>query len=126
MAGTEATKQAIWLRDLLSEITGVEVEKAVIRIDNKSAIALTKNPIFHGRSKHIQRRFHFIRECVENEEVEVEHVPGIEQKADILTKALGNMRFKEMREFMGVQDLEKMHFKLKEENVGISLKPKQV
>lgn len=100
MAGTEAAKQAIWLRDLLSEITGTESEKVIIRIDNKSAISLTKNPVFHGRSKHIQRRFHFIRECVENGEIEVEHVPGVEQRADILTKALGRIRFKEMRELM--------------------------
>ncbi|KAL1207759.1 Retrovirus-related Pol polyprotein from transposon RE2 [Cardamine amara subsp. amara] len=126
MAGTEATKQAIWLRDLLSEITGTEVKKVLIRIDNKSAIALTKNPVFHGRSKHIQRRYHFIRECVENEEIEVEHVPGVEKKADNLTKPLGKMRFKEMRELMGVQDLVKKSFKLKEEIVGISLKHKQI
>jgi len=61
MAGTEATKQAIWLQDLLSEITGTSSESVTIRIDNKSAIALTKNPVFHGRSKHIHRRYHFIR-----------------------------------------------------------------
>ncbi|XP_013658000.2 uncharacterized protein LOC106362679 [Brassica napus] len=41
-------------------------KKAVIRIDKKSAIALTKNPVFHGRSKHIRSRFHFIRECFED------------------------------------------------------------
>ncbi|KAG7570069.1 Glycosyltransferase 61 [Arabidopsis thaliana x Arabidopsis arenosa] len=102
MAGTEAAKQAIWLQDLLSEISGTPSEKVTILIDNQSAIALTKNPVFHGRSKHIHRRYHFIRECVESGQIEVKHVPGEEQKADILTKALGRVKFSEMREFIGV------------------------
>ncbi|KAG7547963.1 Zinc finger CCHC-type [Arabidopsis suecica] len=122
MGGTEAAKQAIWLQDILSEITGTLSEKVVIRLDNKSAIALTKNPMFHGRSKHIHRRYHFIRECVENGLIEVEHVPGNEQRADILTKALGKIKFKEMRELIGVQDVVNKDFKLKEEIVGLSLR----
>lgn len=68
----------------------------VIRIDNRSAIVLTKNHVFHGQSKHIHTQFHFIRECVEDGLVNVEHVAGKEQKADILTKALGRIKFKEM------------------------------
>ena len=122
MAGTEAARQAIWLQDLLSEVTGEPCETVLIRIDNQSAIALTRNPVFHGKSKHIHKRYHFIRECVENGQVEVEHVPGEEQKADILTKALGRIKFKEMRDYIGMVDLENESFKLKGENVGLSLK----
>lgn len=48
----------------------------------------------HGRSKHIHKRYHFIRECVENEQVDVQHIPGNKQRADILTKALGKIKFK--------------------------------
>lgn len=77
--------------------------------------------MFHGLSKHIHMRFHFIRECAENEQVEVEHVLT-EQKADILTKSLGKLRYKEMRSFIGVQNLKEREFKLKEKNVGLSLK----
>ncbi|KAG7557329.1 Zinc finger CCHC-type superfamily [Arabidopsis suecica] len=117
MAATEAAKQAIWLQELLGEVTGKGCEKVTLLIDNKSAIALAKNPVFHGRSKHIHRKYHFIRECVENELIDVEHVPGEEQKADILTKALGRIRFKEMRELMGVQDVENEDIKFKGENV---------
>ena len=122
MAATEAAKQAIWLQELLSEITGNECEKVTIRVDNKSAISLTKNPVFHGRSKHIHRRYHFIRECVENGQVEVDHVSGNRQKADILTKGLGRTKFKEMREFIGVLDTAQDNFKLKGDNVGVSMK----
>lgn len=118
VAATEAAKQAIWLQELLSEITRRRDEKTLIRIDNKSAIALTKNPVFHRRSKHIHKRFHFIRECIENDQLDVEHVPGKEQLADILTKALAKTLFKEMREKICVQDLSQKIMKLKGVNVG--------
>ena len=115
MAATEATKQAIWLQELMSEITGSKEEKTLIRVDNKSAIALAKNPVFHRRSKHIHKRFHFIRECVEQGLIDVEHVPGTKQKADILTKALAKIKFKEMRDLIQVQE---NGLKLRRENVG--------
>lgn len=109
-------------RFLLHEIIGVPCAKTVIRIDNRSAIALTRNPVFHGRSKHIHTRYHFIRECVEKGLMEVEHVPGNEQKADILTKALGRLKYKGMRELIGVHDVEDEDIKLRGVNVGVSLK----
>ncbi|GKA02275.1 uncharacterized mitochondrial protein-like protein [Tanacetum coccineum] len=74
MAATAAACQAIWLRELLAEVTGLERQKVIIRVDNKSAIALSKNPVFHGRSKHIHTRYHFIRECVENEQVQGDEI----------------------------------------------------
>ncbi|XP_056853152.1 secreted RxLR effector protein 161-like [Raphanus sativus] len=97
MAATEAAKQAIWLQELMTEITGKKNERTLVRVDNKSAIALAKNSVLHRRSKHIHKRFHFIRECVERGLIDVEHIPGTEQRADILTKALANIKFKEMR-----------------------------
>jgi len=105
MAATAAACQAIWLQDLLGEIMNKAQEKVVLRVDNKSAIELTKNPVFHGRSKHIHTRFHFIRNCVENEQVEVEYIPGEKQKADILTKPLARTKFKEMRSLIGNEDV---------------------
>ena len=112
MAATEAAQQAIWLSEFLEEIHGSSSEKVVIRIDNQSGIALTRNHVFHGRSKYIHSRYHFIRECVENGVIEVEHVPESQQKADILTKALGRIKFKEIRDLIGVQDLSDVEFKL--------------
>lgn len=93
------------MQELLGEALGEESKRVVLTVDNKSAIALTRNPAFHGRSKHIHRRFHFIRECVENEQIEVEHIPESEQKAYILTKSLGRIKFREMRELIGVQEV---------------------
>ena len=52
MAATEAVKQAIWLKELMVEIMNKEDKKVMLKIDNKSAISLTKNPVFHGRQTH--------------------------------------------------------------------------
>ncbi|KAD3640518.1 hypothetical protein E3N88_29741 [Mikania micrantha] len=105
MAATAAACQALWLKRFLSELTGWKEEKITLYVDNISAIPLMKNPVFHGRSKHIDTRYHFIRECVENEDIIVEHISGELQKADILTKALARVKFATMRELLGVQDL---------------------
>lgn len=113
MAATDAAKQAIWLQELLEEITGEECRKVPLMIENKSAIALTRNPVFHGRSKHIHRRYHFIRECVDNGLIEVRHIAGTRQRADILTKPLGKLKFKEMRGIIGVEEVSKPSSSLK-------------
>lgn len=57
-------------------------------MDNKSIIAMTKNPVFHDRSKHIDTRYHFIRECVENGKIVINYVHTEEQLKDVLTKPL--------------------------------------
>ncbi|GJZ85961.1 ribonuclease H-like domain, reverse transcriptase, RNA-dependent DNA polymerase, partial [Tanacetum coccineum] len=72
IAATAAATQALWLKRLLSKLTHTQEEKITIQVDNKSAIALMKNPVFHGRSKHIDTKYHFIRECVEREDIQVE------------------------------------------------------
>ena len=105
MAATSAACQAIWLQGVLSELTGEKPKKITLRVDNKSAIQLMKNPVFHGRSKHINIRYHFIRECIENKQIQVDHISGEMQKADILTKALPRIKFIEMRNLIGVEDL---------------------
>jgi hypothetical protein len=65
-----------------------EVKKPLkLKIDNISAINLAKNPIAHGRSKHIETRFHFIREQVTKGMIEVEYCPTEAQLADGFTKA---------------------------------------
>lgn len=103
MAATAAACQAIWLRKLLTQITGRIIGPVTLFIDNKSALDLAKNPVFHGRSKHIDIRYHFIRECVEKGEIIVKHVRTDEQRADLLTKALSTVKFERMRKLLGVK-----------------------
>lgn len=105
MAATATACQGIWLRNVLCQITGKSIGPVTICIDNKSAIDLAKNPVFHGRSKHIDIRYHFIRQCVERGEVILRYVSSEGQKADILTKALVTVKFKRMRSLLGVKNL---------------------
>ncbi|KAJ3693375.1 hypothetical protein LUZ60_008855 [Juncus effusus] len=79
---------ATWLRNLLRELKLRQHEATEIRVDNKSTIELAKNPVHHERSKHIDVRFHFIREQVKKSEVRLSHVTSHKQVADIFTKPL--------------------------------------
>ncbi|KAG6515151.1 hypothetical protein ZIOFF_025536 [Zingiber officinale] len=106
MAATTAACHALWLRSLASELTGVKPKPVTLFVDNKSAIALMKNPVFHGRSKHIDTRFHFIRKCIEKGQIVVEFVNTGEQRADALTKALPGVKLAVMRQLLGVRDLQ--------------------
>jgi hypothetical protein len=71
-------------------------------IDSKSAEELSRNPVYHERTKHIDTRYHFIRECVSVGVVQLEHVSTDDQLADILTKPLGRIKFAEMRRQLGI------------------------
>jgi hypothetical protein len=66
VAGTSAVCQGIWLARLLGDLTDEEAHKFELFIDNKSAISLSKNHVFHEQSKHIELRYHFIRECADD------------------------------------------------------------
>ena len=106
MAATAAACQGVWLKNLLSRITDMKQGPVVIYVDNRSAINLAKNPVFNGRSKHIDIRYHFIRECVERGEIKIKHVRIEEQRTDVLTKALSTVKFQKMRELLCVKNLQ--------------------
>lgn len=85
---TAGACHAIWLIKLIRELSFAQDEATPILVDNKSAIALALNPVFHDRSKHIDARFHFIRDCIASKQIEVEYIKTLDQVADILTKPL--------------------------------------
>ena len=104
ISAATATSQAIWLRRILEDI-GKKQEKATeIFCDNKSAIAMAKNPVYHSRTRHIAIKHHFIREAIEEGEIELNFCRSEEQIADILTKALPKDKFQILREALGVQE----------------------
>ena len=74
----------------------------VVYYDNTSAINISKNPIQHSRTKHIDIRHHFIRELVENKTVVIEHVATENQLADIFKRALDSSRFDSLRKSLGI------------------------
>ncbi|XP_034601248.1 secreted RxLR effector protein 161-like [Setaria viridis] len=109
IAGATAACQGLWLSKLLSELKSEQCKSFKLKMDSQSAIALSKNPVFHERSKHIDVRFHFIRDCIEKGMLDVEHVRTEEQLADILMKLLGRDKFCELRVQLGLGRIVKEH-----------------
>nr|KYP40196.1 Copia protein [Cajanus cajan] len=80
-------------------------EAVDLLVDSKSAIDLAKNPVSHGRSKHIDTKFHFLRDQVSKGRIRLQHCRSEKQLADIMTKSMKSERFKELREFLNVVSL---------------------
>lgn len=106
IASTAATCQAIWLRRILKDLMLSQEEATTIYCDNRSTICLSKNPIMHSRSKHIELKYHFVREMVTQKQVKLEFCGTQEQAADILTKALSKEKFGYFRKMIGMQEFE--------------------
>ncbi|GJS93466.1 retrotransposon protein, putative, ty1-copia subclass [Tanacetum coccineum] len=94
--------QVLWMRSQLTDY-GLGFNKILMYCDNKSAIALCCNNVQHSRSKHIDIRFHFIKEQVENGVVELYFVNTEYQLADIFTKALGRERIEFLINKLGMR-----------------------
>jgi transposase InsO family protein len=88
MASSHATREAVYLRQFLTEIGFRQNIPTPILVDNQSAIALARNPEFHARTKHIEVRHHYVREKLEEGIIELQYCPTADQTADILTKSL--------------------------------------
>ena len=92
MAAGSCCAQILWMKQTLEDY-GLKYDHIPIRRDNTSAINLTKNPIQHSRTKHIEIRHHFIRDHVPNNDICLEFVDTNNQIADIFTKTLSDDRF---------------------------------
>jgi hypothetical protein len=102
MAASQASCEAIWLRKMLVALFGQEMPPTVIHCDNQSCIKLSENPVFHDRSKHIEIRYHFIRDWVQRGAVQLQYVSTDDQVADIFTKALPRGKHVYFRDKMGL------------------------
>ena len=65
IATSDASREVVWLRKLLSGLFQEKLETTVIHCDNQSCLKLTENPVFHDKSKHIEMKYHFIRDMVQ-------------------------------------------------------------
>jgi hypothetical protein len=100
-----ASCQAVWLARLMFEVLEREVDRPNLRVDNKSAISLIRNPMLNDRSRHLDTRFHLIREYEANGQISVQFIGTDEQLGDILTKSLSRVKFQELRMKIGVRCL---------------------
>ncbi|XP_062186705.1 uncharacterized mitochondrial protein AtMg00810-like [Phragmites australis] len=105
VAATTIATQAVWLARLLGDFKGRDASIIKLKIDNNSTLALIQNPVFHERSKHIDVRYHFIRECREDGRISADFISTMDQLADIQTKALGRDRFHELRARIGMVNI---------------------
>jgi hypothetical protein len=101
IALTDAVKEGIWLKKLEKEL-GNEDTILTIYEDNQSAIKTANNKIHNDRSKHIDVRYHFIREHIENGNLKLIYCPTEFMVADILTKPLGKTAHERLRRAMGL------------------------
>jgi len=85
-----------------------------VNVDNQSTIKLIRNPEYHKRSKHIDIRYHFVREKYASGDIDVQYVCSQDQLADILTKALSRDVFKNLRAKIGITNLNMETFKGRE------------
>ena len=91
MALTCAIQEGIFLKQLLNDMLTEEVTPIFVHVDNKGTMELANNPVHHKRSKHIDIRFHFIREHIQNGHVAIYYVPTSENIADIFTKPMSRI-----------------------------------
>jgi hypothetical protein len=102
VAATAAVNQAIWIRKLMADLQMEQKESTQILVDNQAAIAIAKNPVFHGKTKHFKLKLYFLREVQREGEIQLIYCKTENQNADILTKPLPQAKYEFFRQRLGV------------------------
>lgn len=102
----ESAKEAIYLKNVFSELNmGINVQ---LFNDNQSAKLLSENNVFHAKSKHIDLKYHFIRDAIKNKSLNLKYLPTEKMVADILTKPLGKAKHAFCCKELGLRKLNKI------------------
>lgn len=104
IACAESAREAVWIRSVLTCIGLAPQGPTPLSCDNEAARILSEDQVFHSRSKHIDIRYHYIRECCKNGSIIVRYVRSEENVADILTKPLAAPQFVQLRSFLGLHE----------------------
>ncbi|KAH9657090.1 hypothetical protein KPL70_022912 [Citrus sinensis] len=92
MAATEVVKKDIWLKGLLGDLRVIQ-ENIAVFCDNQSAIFLAKNQTYHARTKHIDVKYHYVREIIEGGDVLLKKINTKDNPSDMLTKVISRVKF---------------------------------
>ncbi|PLW22360.1 hypothetical protein PCASD_15893 [Puccinia coronata f. sp. avenae] len=99
---SDSCKEGLWLRHLLTKLRLRPDSAIPLHVDNEGAKALAKNPEHHAQTKHIHARYHFIRDCVQDDEIILLHVSTTDMLADMLTKPLARVALENHRQMFGL------------------------
>ena len=102
VALSTASQEAIWLQRLMNDLSKKFIQETVIYEDNQSTICLAKNPAVHGRTKHIDIKYHFIRDLVEAGKIKLIYCATENIVADIFTKGISISQFEKLRHLIGL------------------------
>jgi hypothetical protein len=102
MAAHLATNEVIWMRQLLAELGYPQRAPTLLRSDNQAAIRLVHNPEFHKRTKHVDVKYHILREHLLNNVISIAYIPTNDQLADLFTKPLPRDKFLRMIHLIGL------------------------
>ena len=101
MALSDCSRSCMWIQNVFHEL-GYSIGAIPICSDNQGAIFVSQNPVTEKRTKHIDVRYHYIRDVIDKGKVEVLFVPGVDNPADIFTKNLGPIKIRKFREELGL------------------------
>ena len=105
VAAAMCVYQALWIKRVLKELGHSNNECTEVKCDNSSTIKLSKNPVMHGRSKHIDVRYHFLRNLTKEGLIDLVHCGSQDQVADLMTKPLKLNAFLKLRTLLEVQEI---------------------
>jgi len=108
VAAAFCASHAIWLERILRKLKQCQRKCLTLMCDNSSTIKLSKNPVMHGRCKHIDVRFHFLRDLTKEGKIELSYCDTSEQLADIITQPVKLDTFLTMRAKLGMCSIEEI------------------
>jgi hypothetical protein len=102
MALSDCSRQVSWVRNIFTEL-GIRLGPFPVYGDNQGSIFIGSNPVQEVRTKHIDIKYHYVRECIEKKKIEMFFVPSEENTADLLTKNLSRIKFERVRAQLGLE-----------------------
>ena len=100
-----ATQEVTWLRELFKDLHNEQTKPTIIHEDNQAAMCIAESPQYHSKTKHIDIKYHYVREKVLDNTIILTYCPTNEMLADMLTKALSKEKFAGLRKMIGVTEI---------------------